>query len=382
MPFPSVPLAIWSKPRSRPSSTQTPLKQLETLNEKDGFGLPSIDDPDPFGVLALEKAGLEIREAGTKSRPCSEEFEYKPSPTSPIFVNFGRHSMQSIDSVSLRNSRRDSRRSMKSVDHGTQTADLGFQTIEETPRETSPAKKATEDLAWINDEDGEGRFEEEPLEDEPQNHEEVEEEDDEEEPDVIIEEAAPAVQFVAHAAASPIASRAKLVNIHKRVAPALPPRSPYRRRIPKEVNEEPQPELIPDESSEHEHSSHYSSPTKSTFDRNSVDSPNPWSEVTSIPDRESPRSEKHASLQTEIFDGSEEKAGNDNASITLKTKDNAEGFEEVDLHSIQPQVELSTHGSQNEGEKGGNESEVFHSIPTTPIEPSGSHIGEGTEDFS
>ncbi|MCJ1379279.1 hypothetical protein MMC17_002380 [Xylographa soralifera] len=381
MPFPSVPLPIWSKPKSRPSSTQTPLKPLETLNETDGFGLPSMDDPDPFGVFALEKAGFSIREAGTKSRPASEEFEYRPSPTSPIFVNFGRHSMQSIDSVSLRNSRRDSRRSMKSVDHGTQTADLGFQTIEETPRETSPAKKATEDLAWINDEDGEGHLEEEPSEDQPQSHEEMEDEEDEEEPDAIIEEAAPTVQFIAHAAASPIASRAKLVNIHKRVPPALPPRSPYRRRVPKGVHGEPQPELVPDESSEHEHSSHYSSPTKSTFDRNSIDSRNPWSEVTSIPDRESPRSEKHTSLQSEGFTGSEEKAENADASITHDMKDDTDGFEEVDLHTVlvKPHVELRTHDSQSEGIKGSNESEVFHSIPTTPIEP---HIREIADDFS
>ncbi|MCJ1405785.1 hypothetical protein MMC11_009015 [Xylographa trunciseda] len=381
MPFPTVPLAIWSRPKSRPSSTQTTLKPLETLNEKDGFGLPSLDDPDPFGVLALEKAGLAIREAGTKSRPASEEFEYRPSPTSPIFVNFGRHSMQSIDSVSFRNSRRDSRRSMKSMDHGTQTADLGFQTIEEIPRETSPAKKATEDLAWINDEDGEGHFEDEPLEDESQNHEEVEEEEDEgeEESDAIIEEAAPAVQFVAQAAASPIISRAKLVNIHKRIAPALPPRSPYRRRIPKAVNEESQTDLVPDESSEPEHSSRYSSPTKSTFDRNSIDSPNPWSEVS---DRESPRSEKHASLHTEVFANDEEKAKNGDASIPHDTKDDAESFEEVDLRSVQPRIELRTHGSHNDGEKGSNESEVFHSVPTTPIEPPAPHTGEVAEDFS
>ena len=287
--------------------------------------------------------------------------------------------MQSIDSVSFRNSRRDSRRSVKSVDHGTQTADLGFQTIEETPRETSPAKKATEDLAWINDEDGEGHFEEEPLEEQPQSPEEMEDEEDEEEPDAVIEEAAPTVQFVAQAAASPIASRAKLVNIHKRVPPALPPRSPYRRRIPKAVNGEPQPELVPEENSEHEHSSHYSSPTKSTFDRNSIDSRNPWSEATSIPDRESPRSEKHASLQTEVLAGGEGKAGNADASINHEMNDETEGFEEVDLHSVQPQIELRTHDSQAEGVKGGSESEVFHSIPTTPVEP---HVRDVADDFS
>ena len=354
-----------------------PLKQLETLNEKDGFGLPTIDDPDPFGVLALERAGLAIREAGTKSRPSSEEFEYKPSPTSPIFVNLGRQSMHSIDIISFRNSRRDSRRSVKSVDHGTQTADLDIPTIEELPRETSPAKKATEDLAWINDDDADGHFEEEPFEQDLHSHEQVEEEEDEEESDVIIEEASPAVQFVAHAATSPIASRAKLVNIHKRIAPALPPRSPYRRRIPKVVSEEPQPDLVPDEGSEHEHSSCYSSPTKSTFDRNSLDSPNPWSEVTSIPDRNSPRSEEHSSLQPEISTGSEKDTSYVTPDVMFEAQNKVDGFEQVDLHSTVPDVELKLPNSQEGEGKDSNESEMFHSVPTTPIEPPISHAKEG-----
>lgn len=42
------------------------------------FGVPAASDPDPYGVLALEKEGLEIVEAGTRSRPTSEQFEYRP----------------------------------------------------------------------------------------------------------------------------------------------------------------------------------------------------------------------------------------------------------------------------------------------------------------
>lgn len=52
------------------------------------FGLPDFFDPDPFGVKALEMAGLEIREAGTKNRPPSSQFEYNPTPTSPFFPHF------------------------------------------------------------------------------------------------------------------------------------------------------------------------------------------------------------------------------------------------------------------------------------------------------
>ncbi|KUI68812.1 SH3 domain-containing YSC84-like protein 1 [Cytospora mali] len=52
---------------------------------KPAFGVPDVEDPDPFGVKALEMAGLEIREAGTRHRPPSSQFEYNPSPTSPFF---------------------------------------------------------------------------------------------------------------------------------------------------------------------------------------------------------------------------------------------------------------------------------------------------------
>ncbi len=48
------------------------------------FGIPDNDDPDPFGVIALEMAGLEIREAGTRARPTSNQFEYSPAPSSPL----------------------------------------------------------------------------------------------------------------------------------------------------------------------------------------------------------------------------------------------------------------------------------------------------------
>jgi lipid-binding SYLF domain-containing protein len=68
------------------------------------FGLPGSDDPDPFGVLALEMAGLEIREAGTRLRPSSRQFDYSPSPTSPSFSKFSRQSIQTLMSDSNRGS--------------------------------------------------------------------------------------------------------------------------------------------------------------------------------------------------------------------------------------------------------------------------------------
>ncbi|KAJ4389692.1 hypothetical protein N0V93_007164 [Gnomoniopsis smithogilvyi] len=59
------------------------------------FGVPDNEDVDPFGVKALEMAGLEIREAGTNLRPSSSQFEYNPNPTSPLFSHFSHR--QSVD---------------------------------------------------------------------------------------------------------------------------------------------------------------------------------------------------------------------------------------------------------------------------------------------
>lgn len=42
------------------------------------FGVPEEDDPDPYGVAALEKEGLSIVEAGSHTRVSSDQFEYRP----------------------------------------------------------------------------------------------------------------------------------------------------------------------------------------------------------------------------------------------------------------------------------------------------------------
>ncbi|KAI9808966.1 MAG: hypothetical protein M1826_003944 [Phylliscum demangeonii] len=64
------------------------------------FGIPDDDDPDPYGVRALERAGLAIREAGSRSRPSSDQFEYRPAPTSPIYPTFQhRRSASTISAV-------------------------------------------------------------------------------------------------------------------------------------------------------------------------------------------------------------------------------------------------------------------------------------------
>lgn len=93
------------------------------------FGIPEPDDPDPFGVLALEKEGFEIREAGTKIRPASTQFEYNPSPTSPIYGRFNRRSMDTLGTRSNRESYMSTRSTLRtSIDRATQTMEMGTQT--------------------------------------------------------------------------------------------------------------------------------------------------------------------------------------------------------------------------------------------------------------
>ncbi|KAL1848000.1 hypothetical protein VTK73DRAFT_10219 [Phialemonium thermophilum] len=94
---------LFEQPAPGDAVIETP--QLPTLSQpRSPFGIPNADDPDPFGVIALEMAGLEIREAGTHSRPQSSQFEFAPSPTSPVYSKFGRQSVDTHASKSNRGS--------------------------------------------------------------------------------------------------------------------------------------------------------------------------------------------------------------------------------------------------------------------------------------
>ncbi|KAL3474540.1 hypothetical protein BJX99DRAFT_260307 [Aspergillus californicus] len=98
-----------------PSPGETPGDM--DLQQPAVFGVPDPEDPDPFGVKALEAEGMFIREAASKSRPSHDTFEFKPNPGSPIYSTF-RRSLES----SRRNSWRTSVQSYVSTDRGTQTA--------------------------------------------------------------------------------------------------------------------------------------------------------------------------------------------------------------------------------------------------------------------
>lgn len=90
------------------------------------FGIPDKEDPDPYGFLALQQQGLDVREASTKERATAEEFDFRPSPTSPVH-NAYRRSTDSREILSHTGSRRSSWRASamsnasKMTDSATQT---------------------------------------------------------------------------------------------------------------------------------------------------------------------------------------------------------------------------------------------------------------------
>ncbi|KAI9652134.1 MAG: hypothetical protein M1829_001839 [Trizodia sp. TS-e1964] len=178
---------------------EPPPADMEISRPESIFGVPDIDDIDPYGVLALEKEGFEIKEitsSGVRSRPASEQFEYRPSPTSPIFSTFNRHS---IDGYSKRG--RDSYM-RRSVDKATQMEDASTQTnfsnivIKTKEPEEIPADIPEE--SELHDQEALTSFESNKFMQPP--------------PKLI-------------------SMKARLVTIPKRIPPPLPPRSPARGRI-------------------------------------------------------------------------------------------------------------------------------------------------------
>lgn len=69
--------------------TDAPPSDFE-IDHGDTFGVPDKDDPDPYGVLALEKEGMSLKEAGTSKRASWEQFQFNPSPTSPVHTIISR----------------------------------------------------------------------------------------------------------------------------------------------------------------------------------------------------------------------------------------------------------------------------------------------------
>ncbi|KAI9719647.1 MAG: hypothetical protein M1812_003418 [Candelaria pacifica] len=185
---------------------------MELERRKSIFGVPDMEDPDPFGVHALEKEGLDVLEAGTRTRPSSQQFEYRPSPTSPIFNTFSRRSFDDH-----RASRHGSwRSSMMSVDRGTQTANLAGKDDDHQVRLPVPSNQ--EGNGFLPNHYGESL----PVYAEP---EDVHEGSDE--------------QLHETTEGPTIISKARLVTIRKRTPPTLPPRNSLRGIEPLTVNVNP-----------------------------------------------------------------------------------------------------------------------------------------------
>lgn len=151
-------------------------------------------------MKALEAEGLVVREAGTHQRPSASAFEFKPSPTSPIYETYKR---RSVDSALKGRGEgwRNSSISLASVDRGTQTDDEASQPRDDSPaksdRQISPVRKETEHINEADDHSHSGSIS-----------------------DVDSQAAIETV--------TPVVTRARMVSVPKRVPPALPPRNPNR----------------------------------------------------------------------------------------------------------------------------------------------------------
>lgn len=320
--------------------------RIEVVERSNSFGLPVEDDPDPFGVLALQKEGLEIREAGTNSRPSIEAFEYKPSPTSPIYSSFGRHS---LDGAHKRDSKRSSKQSIASIDRGTQTDSLGTASPEEILKDAghySPVMKTSENLAAGTDSEGS-------------------------EHDRIAKGGpTAAVPETDEAAPKPVISRARLVTIPKRIPPALPPRSPYRNQPPVTTNmdtlssptemdsqglgvdlDPPTPQETP---ADHESDVGTLSPTREDIDQKlDIMHLSPRTEISdpiNDPGRLSPRKDGFDEVSVSGSDYSRETV------IVTEDHQPSEATTAQVLRKI-------------EHEELPGKFEEFHSVPSTPLEP-------------
>ncbi|KIW89694.1 uncharacterized protein Z519_09850 [Cladophialophora bantiana CBS 173.52] len=176
------------------------------------FGIPAEDDPDPYGVKALEAEGLNIREAGTHQRPSADAFEFKPSPTSPIYSHFSR---RSVDGSIRSRTWRESTHSLASVDRGTQTDEDETKSAGNSPRRDS--------LRGL---------------DQPKKHRQLVDDTGEQRQE-RRESFSDVDSDVEVSTAVPVMARARVVEVPKRVPPALPPRNPGRVTSPTSETQTP-----------------------------------------------------------------------------------------------------------------------------------------------
>ncbi len=320
-----------------------------------GFGLPAEDDPDPFGVKALEQEGMEIKEAGTKARPSMEAFEYKPSPSSPIFSTFRRYSVDSA----RRDSKRSSVRSLTSTDRGTQTQD----TVTSPSRQTGAEPAAPKPLqleavsAGNYSEDTTAGANEQHIEDTEIDHE-----------------------VPAH-----IVTKARLVSIPKRTPPTLPPRNPSR--------------------SSPSNADFFKSPTSAgridqgSSVQNSLPLKDSCKQFHDVKINNNDITPRHKSVENglqniHLSPSTQQNTPNNHPSPSASR----DGFDEVSMSGSAHSKETGTFSngtsitmqdneayeatSKHDHEITNDASEEFHSIPSTPVETTAPSLHGGKHEFS
>ncbi|KAG2167155.1 hypothetical protein VTO58DRAFT_101274 [Aureobasidium pullulans] len=280
-----------------------PPSDLDINNPDHFFGIPDKEDPDPYGVLALEKEGMSIREAGTQKRASWEQFNFQPAPTSPIFNTFSR---QSLDKNGNRN-RSSSNSTFKTTSNLSQTPLSSASTAVEQPKRvsvtrsmsdmctqtdfaepisprvgsfrsrqsslheiaedsnvlseprpkidrnpssrstrSSPRRSSFRSSHRRTDSGSDSRSDSPPQQSTPakpenkdiaeESFDDADEDGDDTADEAIIEE--PVVHSVQKANAPQFISRARLVEVPKRITPKLPPRNPNRGKGPVVINAE------------------------------------------------------------------------------------------------------------------------------------------------
>jgi hypothetical protein len=227
--------------------SEPPPSDFEVEDNGHVFGIPDKMDPDPYGVLALEKEGMQVKEAGTNKRASHEAFIFNPSPSSPLFQTFNRNSMDGR-SMSRRSSWRTSVATVATTTApsrpGSTTMDMATQTDfdNDTPL-TSPASHGSggarkmADIAEDTSLDASAAVGSSTngVHTEPKIEEQVEEKmtgaTDKHNDEADVEDEEPVVVQTVQTAATPqFINRARLVSVKKPNAPSLPPRNPIRDR--------------------------------------------------------------------------------------------------------------------------------------------------------
>jgi len=228
--------------------SEPPPADFQVVEEGHLFGVPDREDPDPYGVLALEKEGLVIKEAGTKTEAPFSEFDFRPRVESPVFNTF-RRSFESTSHASTN----DWRRSIMSTNTESRyvTTDMSTQTDFDPSTKISPSLGSMEDQnrpmntfppqkplsptsravqqsplnAPMEGSERGGEIKENDDDDSGDDSEGEFDEDDEIGDDEAV------VHEVQQAAAPQVISRARLVTLPQRIPPKLPDRNPFRARI-------------------------------------------------------------------------------------------------------------------------------------------------------